>query len=74
MRRRAVLAAIGVVLAAFGLWLSTQTFQINEGNQCTVDGGCRNVIANVPSVAIGAVLIVIGILAVVVGLRKSEDE
>ena len=74
MRGRVLLLGLGAVLIIAGVYVSTQTIQINEGNQCTVDGGCRNVIANVPTVAIGALLLIAGLVAIVLGFRRTSEE
>ena len=74
MRGKILLLGIGLALVIAGVFFSTQTIQINEGNQCTVDGGCRNVTASVPTVAIGALVIVAGLVVAVIGLRRTTED
>ena len=73
MRSKLALLALGVALAAGGLWVVTTPTFINEGNQCGANG-CMNVSANIPSVGPGILLIVVGFLIAVYGLSRSEGE
>ncbi len=75
MRTRLILIALGVVMVAVGLWVATLApSQLNEGNQCTVNGGCRNVTTNISYVGPGAIILVIGLGVAIYGYRKSEVE
>jgi len=73
VRSKLALLAIGVALAAVGLWVTTTTIFINQGNQCGADG-CFSVSANVPSVGPGMLLFITGFVIAVYGLRRREDE
>ncbi len=74
MKPSLVLVAIGVIIAAAGLWVTTANpIQINEGNQCGANG-CRNVSTSVPMVAPGMFILIVGILVAVYGARRGDGD
>jgi hypothetical protein len=73
VQRKLALLTIGIALAAAGLWVTTTTIQVNRGNQCGADG-CRNVSASIPTVAPGAILIIIGFIIAVYGVWRGKSE
>ncbi len=73
MRSKLALLAIGVAIAAAGLWVTTMSTFINEGNQCGANG-CVNVSASIPSVGSGILLFIVGFIIAVYGLSRKEGE
>ncbi len=73
MRSKLALLAIGVAIAAAGLWVTTMPTFINEGNQCGANG-CQNVSANIPSTGPGILLIIVGFIIALYGLSRREGE
>jgi hypothetical protein len=73
VRIKIVLITMGVLLAGFGLWVSTRQVQVNLGNRCGPNG-CGDVSGNLPTTALGVVITSVGLVAAAYGLTRGEDD
>lgn len=74
MRTKILLMVIGIAMVAVGIWVAALApSQLNEGNQCTVNGGCRNVTVSISYVGPGAALAAVGIGVILYGYRKGKE-
>lgn len=75
MQGKYLIVAVGVVLMVAGFYVTSIPIGVNRGNQCTVDMGCfTNGAVSVPSVGLGLLVVVVGLLVAVYGYRRGAGD
>ncbi len=75
MQSKYLVVALGIVLMGAGFYITSIPFDVNRGNQCTVDMGCfTNGPVSVPSLGLGLIVVVVGLVVAVWGYRRGAEE
>ncbi len=70
---RLILIVLGVGLAILGLFITSRPITISGRNQCSINAGCG--VTNpveVPSVGLGMIVFIFGLLSLIYGYRRQE--
>ena len=76
MKIKLVLVGIGIVIAILGLYITSRPITIGGGtNSCSVANGCMATgTVEVPSVGLGMLVFVAGLVTLIYGYRREGDQ